>query len=157
MQRTQEAVHRLFYIYFSCVYRFLCNLLPKLSTRCTPIVSGFSTFFSYFTKADIPNAFFWLVPSQFLLFSFEGPVKSDFIKDPYSLPNSYDRTYLCRIFMISEVTDDKNLPLLSQQCSTNRFFSAWFVCFLHVYIHGIFAGIQSSEQHLDLVHIQSQS
>lgn len=81
----QDAVHRLLCILLIHTYRFLCNLLPELSTQFVPIISGFSTFFSYFTKAGIPNALFLVAPHQFMLFSFVVPIKSDFTEDPCSL------------------------------------------------------------------------
>lgn len=119
----QDAVHRLFYMFHLCLQIFVRSS-PKPQHSTYTIVSAFSTFFSCFTKADGPKAFFWIAPSQFLLFSFEGPAKSDFIEDPslFTTKYRYDPTYLCRIFMISEIKDDKSLPLLSQQYSANRIF-----------------------------------
>lgn len=88
---------------------------------CTHSFRLFLHFFSYFTTADIPNTFFWIVPSQFLLFILLWRACKDIFHRRTLFLAKYccGPTYLCRIFMISEITGEKSsfitTTLLSKQ------------------------------------------
>lgn len=76
---------------------------------------------------------FFLAPSQFLLFSLEGAIKSDLIKDLYWLPTTVIILHVYLIFIISEIAEDKNHSSLSQQCSTHSCLCPLFAWFFYIF------------------------
>lgn len=123
----QDAVHRLLYIFFIHIYRFLCNLLPELSTQFVPIISGFSTFFFLFHQGRHSKfPFFGSSPSVHAI-QLCGAYKVRFHRRPlFTIRCCYYPTHFCRILVFSEITETKNLLLLSQHYSANKIF--FFLC-----------------------------
>lgn len=132
----QDTVHRLLYIFCIDICRFLCNLLSKLSLYP---YQTFLHFFSYFTKAGIANVLFFDSSSSVYAIQLCVAPEVRFHRRPfYSIRFFNYPTPLCRNVTFSAITETKNLPLLSQYYSANKFcfFPMQFVS-LCIYIHGI--------------------
>lgn len=153
----QDTVHRLLYIFFIHICRFLCNLLPKSSTLFVPRISGFPTFFSCFTKAGIPNPPFLVALSQFMLFSFVVPqISQETLLHHQMLLLAY--TFMLDFYVFRNNRNQKSSFVITALFCKQDFFSPHAVCLFPIYLHPWdFAGIQSSGQNSDLIHIQSES
>lgn len=97
-----------------------------------PLFQALPHFFPFCQERH--SKFLFPVPSQFLLFSLEGTIKADLIKDPHPLSNTVVILYVYLIFIISETVEDKIPPSLSQQMTNSCFFFNWLSVFFFLNI-----------------------